>query len=137
MLTIRREQMIVFKKQAEERFIDRMVLYLRKQFSEETAAYSDKALRARIRNELTGAKRFHLISERAICYYLNLSIMYGEGFMDREDALWMRDYLTDPDVPDPSERMYRLYQAVIKKLEVEADHQRIMAEFNKSTKVGA
>ena len=129
--------MIVFKNQAEERFIDRMVLYLRKQFSEETAAYSDKTLRARIRNELTGARRFHLISERALCYFLNLSIIYGEGFIDREDALWMQDYLTDPDVPDPNERMYRLYQAVIKRMEVEADHQRIMAEFNESTEVGA
>ena len=129
--------MIVFKNQAEERFIDKMVLYLRKQFSEETAAYSDKTLRARIRNELTGARRFHLISERALCYFLNLSIIYGEGFIDREDALWMQDYLTDPDVPDPNERMYRLYQAVIKRMEVEADHQRIMAEFNESTEVGA
>ena len=49
----------------------------------------------------------------------------------------MQDYLTDPDVPDPNERMYRLYQAVIKRMEVEADHQRIMAEFNESTEVGA
>ena len=45
----------------------------------------------------------------------------------------MQDYLTDDEVPDVDERMERLYQAAIKRLEVEAEHQQILAEFNKST----
>jgi hypothetical protein len=130
MLTIRKEQIDIFKIQAEERFIDKMILHLRKQFPEETATYDDMVLRTRIRNELTSARGFQLVSERSICYYLNLSIMYGEGFIELEDNLWMKDYLTDTEVPDPDERMNRLYRAAIKRLEVEAEHQRILAEFN-------
>ncbi len=133
MLIIRREQIAVFEKQAEERFIDKMVLHLRTQFPEETATYDDIILRTRIRSELTGAKRFEVVSERSSCYYLNLSIVYGEGFIDLEDNLWMQDYLTDDEVPDVDDRMDRLYQAAIKRLEVEAEHQQILAEFNKPT----
>lgn len=129
MLVIRKEQMDTLHAQSAERFVQRMALFLREQFAEETTTCSDEALRHRIRRELESAGGFGLISERALCSYLNLVTMYGEGFLERDENRWMVDYLTDPAVQDPDQRMHRLYLAVIKKLEQEADHQRILAEF--------
>jgi len=113
-----------------ESFARRMALFLREQLSEETAGHDDQALLDLARREMARASGYGVVSERGVCTFLSLAAMYGEGFEELRPNSWMKDYLTDPAVPDPDQRMHRLYQAVIKRLEKEAEQQQILAEFN-------
>ena len=44
-------------------------------------------------------------------------MVFGEGFIDRAEHAWMVGCLSDPKVPDPHQRMLRLYTAAIARLE--------------------
>jgi len=136
MLTIRAQQLAILGADAERQFIERMCLHLRQQFPDETKERNDAELQQQIRNEIRTAKTFELISERDIVLYLHLGMMYGPGFIENEQNAWMLGYLEDVEVPSVSDRMQRLYQTVIQKLELESENRKVRARFEQTSPTG-
>jgi hypothetical protein len=120
MLTIRKEQMQALSRVTIQEFEKDMAQHLTQFFPDESAAMGDKALRAHIRHAIARAKEYGVTSERDLCKYLNLTMVYGRDFDTDPELEWMRDFLADPDVPDPGERMSRLYAESLHRLEREA-----------------
>jgi hypothetical protein len=120
MLTIRKEQMQALSRVTIQEFEKDMAQHLTQFFPDESAAMGDKALRAHIRHAIARAKEYGVTSERDLCKYLNLTMVYGRDFDTDPELEWMRDFLTDPEVPDPSERMSRLYAETLYRFEPEA-----------------
>ncbi len=120
MLTIRKEQIQAFSRVAMKEFEKDMLQHLEQFFPDECATLGGKALREYIQNAIVRAKEYGLTSERDLCKYLNLTMVYGRDFDTDPELEWMRDFLTDPDVLDPGERMSRLYAESLHRLEPEA-----------------
>jgi hypothetical protein len=120
MLTIRKEQVQALGRVAIQEFEKNMLRHLKQFFGDESAAMGDEALREHIRHAISRAKQYGLTSERDLCKYLNLTMVYGGDFDTHPELEWMRDFLTDPEVPDPSERMSRLYAETLYRFEPEA-----------------
>ena len=120
MLTIRKAQMQALGRAAMQEFEKDMLQHLRQFFPDECAALGSKALREHTRHAIARAKEYGLTSERDLCKYLNLTMIYGRDFDTDPELEWMRDFLIDPDVSDPSERMRRLYAESLHRLEPEA-----------------
>lgn len=131
MLTIRKEQMQALRRVTIQEFEKDMLQHLMQFFPDESAAMGDKALRAHIRHAIARAKEYGVTSERDLCKYLNLTMVYGRNFDTDRELEWMRDFLTDADVPDPSERMSRLYAEALYRLELEEENRRAIEEFER------
>ena len=120
MLTIRKAQIQALGRVVMQEFEKDMLQHLEQFFPDESSAMGDKALRELIRHAIARAKDYGLTSERDLCKYLNLTMVYGRDFDTDPELEWMRGFLTDPDVLDPSERMSRLYAESLHRLEQEA-----------------
>lgn len=130
MLTIRANQLAVFAEQAEDDFIARMIRLLRHCFADAAAsldARGAEALAGHVRRELLDARSFGLVSERDIASYINLSMVYGAGYVRQAPNGWMQAMLQDPEVPNPSARIHRLLAASRKRLQIEENNRRIRA----------
>jgi hypothetical protein len=131
MLTIRKEQMKVFGRVTMQEFEKDMVLHLMHFFPDESAAMGDKALRAHIRHAIARAKEYSVTSERDLCKYLNLTMVYGRDFDTDPNLEWMKDFLADPEVPNPGERMARLHAEALYRLELEEENRKTIEEFER------
>jgi hypothetical protein len=119
LLTIRNGQLDVFRRAALDTFVERMIRFLHDSFPN-VAPPPDAA---RIERELARARGFGLSRQDDLRDFLRLGMVFGDGFSDRKEHAWMVRYLADPKVPDPHQRMHRLYTAAIARLE-EADASR-------------
>ena len=131
MLTIRKEQTQVFNRVTMQVFEKDMVRHLMRFFPDEAAAMGNKELRAHIRHAIARAKGYGVSSERDLCKYLNLTMVYGRDFDTDPELEWMRGFLVDPDVPDPSERMSRLQEEALYRPELEEAKRRVIEEFER------
>ncbi|HVC61000.1 MAG TPA: hypothetical protein VND19_11655 [Acetobacteraceae bacterium] len=128
MLNIRGDQMEVFRRIALDRFVKRMNAFLSANFPESKAT-GDTAW---IERELVAARRFGLSRQNDLRDFLSLGMVYGEGFIDRPEHRWMAACLSDPTVPDPHQRMQRLYAAAILRLEQAAASEAARAAFDRA-----
>ena len=119
MLTVRKEQVRALGRAMMQEFEKDMLRHLQQFFPDESSAMGNRALRELIRHAIARAKDYGLTSERDLCKYLNLAMVYGGDFDTDPELEWMRGFLADPDVPDPSERMSRLYAESLHRLEPE------------------
>ncbi len=113
MLIIREGQMKAFQRAAREDFTRRMILFLIENFPDVQPAPDV----GRVERELEAARRFGLTRGDDLRDYLSLSMVYGENFVSRPQHRWMEDILSDSMVPDPHQRMHRLYTATIVRLQ--------------------
>jgi hypothetical protein len=117
MLTIRKEQIKVFEEVAMKQFIDDMVIHVKKYFSKESGQMSDEQLRNHIIGIIPKAKKYGLDSERDLCKYLNLSIIFGKDFDIDPELVWMAKMLTDYTESNSSLRLNRLYKEAMRRIE--------------------
>jgi len=108
-----------------------MVQHLTRFFPDESGAMGEEGLREHVRHAIDRGKDYGLTSERDLCKYLNLTMVYGRDFDIDPQLEWMREFLTDPDVPEPSERMSRLYAQTLYSLELEEENRRAIEEFER------
>ena len=118
MLTIRREQFKALRVSLIRRFHQELLEHVKTNFVDETEGKSDKELLEHISQALKRAEVYGLKAERDLYKYINVSMLYGPNF-DQEETAWTRDYLVDEDVSSPSQRMNRLCQEVVCRLDVE------------------
>lgn len=113
MLTIRREQMKVFRKQRYERFLDRLARHARRFFPEQTNDLDGEALRRVCRSLVLRGSRYGFETERDLCKFLNVAFVFGEEFDEDPHLPWTRPYLED-DTAGPTLKISRLYLEALK-----------------------
>jgi len=106
MFKIKRDQMNVLRQAGLEGFVEKMREHLSDTFPRETRELGQKALEETIWYGIGRAETHEVTSERDVCLYLGLMLVFGRDF-DREHA-FAREILADKSVPRPSERMDRL-----------------------------
>jgi tetratricopeptide (TPR) repeat protein len=130
MLRIRDGQMRVFSEALARRFEDEAARHLAGCFPEECAALG-AGLRDHVRQALERARGYGIRSRLSLLKYLNLTMVYGRTFDTNPGLAWMAAYLLDEKIPDPAERVSRLYQAALARLATEAENRRLKEEWRR------
>ena len=97
-----------------------------------THSFQDRAaveLCERLAAVVRRAGKYGITSERDLHKYVNITLLHGPDFDEREETAWTVDYLTDPAVASPTQRIDRLHQEVGYRLEVEEHNAAIEKEF--------
>jgi hypothetical protein len=116
MLTIRKEQLAVFGPLGEKAFEDRVIVHLKKVFPQQSQTLGELKLRETIQYGGQRAASHGVISERDVCKYIDLMILYGRDFDKAPSLPWAESILRNQDIRNPSSKIERLYKAA-KKLE--------------------
>lgn len=117
MITIRQEQIEALRIPLIQQFCQELLEHVKIKFVEETEGKSDMELIEHIRQALKRAEVYGLKAERDLYMYINVSMLYGPRFDQQEVTAWTRDYLLDEDVSSQSQRMERLHEEVVYRLE--------------------
>lgn len=111
MLTIRKEQMAVFRGPAVKAFEERMVAHLGRCFPKQCRALSEPELRETIQYGIKAAAKYGIIIERDVCRYIDLMVVLGRDF-DRDPKLpWASSILNNRALKDPGYKLERLSKA--------------------------
>ena len=95
MLTIREEQMEVFRQAARPRFVERMMEHLRVTYTEQTAQVSDPALQADVENGIECASGYGIETKYEIQQFLECRIELGPDFDTAPETAWAGEILHD------------------------------------------
>jgi hypothetical protein len=114
MLTIRKEQLAVFGPLGKKAFEDRMLAHLKKVFPEQTEPLDEPKLRETIQNGTLRAAAYRITSERDVCKYIDLMILYGHDFDKDPNHPWAQSTLQNQAIRNPSDKIERLYKTAKK-----------------------
>ncbi len=114
MLTLRKEQLAVFGPLGKKIFEDRMIAHLKKVFPEQSESLGEPKLRETIQYGTQHAAAYHIISERDVCKYIDLMILYGRDFDKDPNLPWAQSILQNQAIRNPSSKIERLYKAAKK-----------------------
>jgi hypothetical protein len=93
MLTIRRKQMAVFAEVETKKFVDRVVVHLKKFFPKQCEAMGDSQLPETIRYGIKRAASYNIKAQRDVSRYVDLMMVLGHDF-DRDKRLpWAGEVL--------------------------------------------
>jgi len=129
MIILRKEQKDALRILLIQRQILGLVDHVKNHFPDETAGKSDDELFDQIMATLERAEKYGIKSECDVYQYINISMLYGADFDEKGDTAWTVDYLADEDVSSPTQRINRLFDEVVYRLEVEENSARIEKEF--------
>lgn len=108
MLLIRKAQMETLRKAAQQGFENKMLAHLNRFFPDACAAMAESGTREIIRYGIGRAKRNGFESEREVCKYIDVMVVFGRDF-DRDTNLpWATEILSDKTIMDNKARMDRL-----------------------------
>lgn len=96
MLTIRKTQQDVFRRQARAAFEARAIAHLRRDLAEQTAGLGDDEVTRRVREAIARAERYGLATQRQIVCFVDASFLLGEGFDTDPGHGWAREVLHSP-----------------------------------------
>ena len=114
MLTIRKEQLVAFGPLGKKAFEDRMIAHLKKVFPEKFESLGEPKIREAIQYGTQRAASYRIISERDVCKYIDLMLLYGRDF-DKDPALpWAQSILQNQALRNPTAKIERLYKAAQK-----------------------
>lgn len=113
MLQMRKEQMAEFEKAMRQKFEDRMVAHIAKDFPEQYremrhAKGSDAPVRQFVWDGVKRAEGYGITSESNVELFLDLLLDLGTDFDTRADTDWTREVLDAPDLPE-DEKMDTIY----------------------------
>ncbi|MDB4932681.1 MAG: hypothetical protein JWM10_5165 [Myxococcaceae bacterium] len=89
--------------------------HLRAHFGERLGGVDDGALARFVERATREAGGYDLTELRDLLLFLNLSVVYGEGFLAHPALRWVRAALLDASVGAPSERMRQAYDEVLRR----------------------
>jgi hypothetical protein len=110
MLVIRQQQMDVFRHHMVEQFIDRMIVYVRSTFAEQTRKVSDDGLRQTLRVGIDQAAQYGVTDEADVQRYLKYVFTYGPDFATAPRTAWAGEILQATNV-NGTQKMERLGHA--------------------------
>jgi hypothetical protein len=114
MLTIRKEQMAAFGPLGKKVFEDRIVAHLKKCFPEQSEALGDAKVRETIQYGTQRAAAYRIVSERDVCKFIDLMILYGRDFDKDPNLPWAQSILNSQAIRSPSTKVDRLFKAAKK-----------------------
>jgi len=114
MLMIRREQLELFRANALKDFEDRMIEHIANFFPKEFAKLGELNLREMIQYGSKRASSYGIVSERDVCKYLDLMVVFGRAFDADPTLPWVARILRDQSVKVPATRIGRLYELALK-----------------------
>ena len=114
MLSIRKEQMAVFREPAIEAFVDKMVVHLNKCFPDKCNAMDEPKLRELVKYGIQRAASYKISSERDVCKYVDLMMVFGQDFDQDLKLPWAAEILNNTAIIKPATKVGRLYKAVKK-----------------------
>jgi hypothetical protein len=114
MLTLRKEQLAVFGPLGKKAFEDRVVVHLKKVFPEHSETLGEPKLRETIQYGTQRAAAYRITSERDVCKYVDLMILYGRDFDKDPNFPWAQSILQSQAIKNPSIKIDRLFNAAKK-----------------------
>jgi hypothetical protein len=114
MLTIRKEQLAVFGPLGKKAFEDRVIAHIKRIFPEQSEVLGEPKLRETIQCGTQRAAAHRIISERDVCKYIDLMILYGRDFDKDPNLPWAQSVLQNQAIRNPSSKIERLYKAAKK-----------------------
>jgi len=114
MLTLRKEQIAVFGPLGKKAFEDRMLAHLKKVFPEQSDALGEPKLREIIQYGTQRAAAYRITSERDVCKYIDLMILYGRDFDKDPNLPWSQSVLQNQAIRNPTSKIERLYKTAKK-----------------------
>jgi hypothetical protein len=115
-MQIRREQMAFFSEHGVKAFQDRVLSHLRKCFPTQYAASGEPGLQSTIQYGIKRASSYGLTTEREVCKYIDLMIVFGRDF-DRDPARpWISAILTGRHWRTPTVKLEHLYKTAQEQL---------------------
>ena len=110
MLTLRKEQVKVLGPLGMKSFEDRVVAHLHKIFPAEAQALGEPKLHDAIRYGTQRARSYSIVSERDVCKYIDLSILYGRDFDKDPNLPWAQSILENKAIRSPTTKVDRLFR---------------------------
>jgi len=114
MLTIRKEQLAVFGPLGKNAFENRMIAHLKNVFPDKSEVLGEPKLRETIQYGTQRAAAYRIISERDVCKYIDLMILYGRDFDKDPNLPWAQSVLQNQALRNPTSKIERLYKAAKK-----------------------
>lgn len=115
MLKIRKEQLAVFAEVETKKFVDRMVIHLKKFLPKQCEVLDESQMGEMIRYGIKRAAAYGITTECDVCKYIDVLMVFGRDF-DRDPGLpWARTILADP-ASLSSTKVSRLFATVINEL---------------------
>ena len=111
MLQINSYQESVFDQSTLADYIQRMLIHVEQFFPEEYAELGEENTRLLITKCIEQAKAYELVSERDVCLFIDLWVVFGEYFETTTEYHWASEMLSDEDTPDPSMRIDSVHDA--------------------------
>lgn len=106
-----------------------LATHCRTYYPEVVSLLTDAALINQLHSCHSRAQGYGLTSRRDLYRFVNLALSFGWEF-DRDANLpWMRQYLTDPRVDSPAQRLELLVKYAIHRLEVEETNRALRQAF--------
>jgi hypothetical protein len=100
MLTIRPEQLAVLGQPQLKRFEDWMLAHLKKSFPKESESAGESEIRQMIQHGIKQAATYGITSERDVCKYVELMMVFGRDFDTDEKLPWAGQILKTRNGPD-------------------------------------
>ncbi len=129
MLIIRKEQIDFLMAPKTHQLVHNLMDHAKQHFPEECAPKEDPDLYNQIADTVKRAKKYNIKNENDLYKYVNITMLYGPDFDEQEATQWTAEYLTDESVSSPCQRLNRLYEEIIYRLEVEENNAAIEKEF--------
>ena len=108
-LTIRQAQLALLSRIEMQKFEEWMVAHLNKFFPGECKSAGEAQLRDTIRYGIKRAAAYGITSERDVCKYIDLMVVFGRDFDEDRRFAWTRDILAKQG--DPSRKIEALHEA--------------------------
>jgi hypothetical protein len=110
MVVIRKDQEAELVKAKVKVFEDRVIAHVRQFFPEESGRLDEPELRETIRYGMGRAETYGLVSERDVCWYIDMMFAFGRDFDVDPDLPWAAEILNDK-AAEPAVKTERLCAA--------------------------
>jgi hypothetical protein len=114
MLAIRREQMEVFHDAERKNFEDWMIDHVNRFFPKQSRLLSQGEMRETIRHGIRRAAAYGITSQRDVCKYIDLLVVFGRDLDTDGQYPWAGDTLRQP--LESEARVTALQQAAVEHL---------------------
>jgi hypothetical protein len=114
MLTIRKEQMAVFREPAINDYVKRVVVHLSERFPEKCEALGDPKVSETVKYGIQRSASYGIATEGDVRRYIDLMIMFGPDFDQDPELPWASSILNNRTLINPTTKIERLYKAVKK-----------------------
>ncbi len=108
-LTIRQAQLAILSRIELRKFEDWMVEHLNKFFPGQCEAAGEEQIRATIQYGVKRAASYGITTERDVCKYIDLMVVFGRDFDEDRRFAWTRDILGKEE--NPSRKIEALHEA--------------------------